>query len=520
LPARLLCVGTSEDPSIKVVENTDPNVTYVALSYCWGAESRLTLTEDTWNSLQCSIPWDMIPRTIRDAIALTQQLQVSYIWVDSLCILQDNQQDWQRESVKMRDIYKHALLVLSTDRAANTDTGFLACRRQSGHVIRIPSSHPEAGRIAEILLVPDGDGEKDCADPYDGAHRWFLSSGEGFGTGDRFVSQNPVFERAWCLQEQILAARTIHFTDSEMIWECFEDSHCECEGIDEYNRCGYLRNELPGMVPEPKPELWKRTWFNLRNLREPAALLREWWGCVEQYSSRKLTVESDILPAISGLAKDFPEDLLGRYHAGQWSQDFPFGLLWHADERVHQHRRAELFTAPSWSWASLVGAITRPPSMYMDNPVAMAKVMDPMTLSIGTDRYGQIKDASLNIIAPMMDISASYEYKEDGHITWTLDASEEGHCSTFHRIDNVFFDVPIFPHDAKTLEEYLSSLNLTCAFIAKATVRGSTRTIAFALLLSPVHGKNRTFERVGVVEISLNEQRHDVNLEGHTISVI
>jgi hypothetical protein len=517
MPARLLYIGTSEDRTIKVVDITDPSVIYVALSYCWGAGSRLTLTEDTLHSFQSSIPWDIIPRTIWDAIALTMQLQISYIWVDALCVLQDSRQDWQRESVKMKDIYKHARLVLSTDRAANTDTGFLTSRRQTGHIIQIPSSHPEASHITEILVVPDGRGEMHDADLYDGAHRWFLSSGEGFGTEDEFVTQNPVFGRAWCLQEQILATRTIHFTDSEMIWECFEDSHCEYEGINEYNRRGCLRSELLETVPEP--QLWKRTWFNLRNMRDPSVLLREWWGCVEQYSSRKLGVESDILPAISGLAKDFPEDVLGRYYSGQWSKDFPFGLLWHSDESVHPHHRAEYYTAPSWSWASVVGAITRPPSIY--DPVAIAKVTHPMTWPIGTDWYGQIKDASLTLTAPMMDINASYDWTEGSYITWYLNPSEEGQRTMFHRTCKVFFDLaPIFPYDTETLDEYLSSLDLTCAFVAKGTVRDSTTAIIFAMLLNPVRGEKCTFERVGVAEISLNEQYHNINLEDYTISII
>jgi hypothetical protein len=167
-----------------------------------------------------------------------------------------------------------------------------------------------------------------------------------------------------------------------MIWECFEDSSCECEGINEYNRRGCLRNELSVTMPEPEPGLWKRTLFDLRNLQDPSALLREWWGCVEQYSSRKLGVKSDILPAISGLAKDFPENILGKYHAGQWTNDFPLGLLWRPHENT-AHHRSEQYTAPSWSWASVVGAIKRPPPIC--NPAALAKVTYPMTLSVGSD---------------------------------------------------------------------------------------------------------------------------------------
>lgn len=516
MPERLLYVGTSEDPITKVVEIHDQNAPYVALSYCWGAGSRLTLTKDTLSDLQNSIPWDIVPKTIQDAIALTRQIQISYIWVDALCVLQDSKQDWQRESVKMKDIYKNARLVFSTDRAANTDTGFLASRRKGGHIVRIPTSHPESGRIPEMMVVPDIHKQQHDADPYDRAHRWFLSSGEGFGTEDEFVAHNPVFGRGWCLQEQILATRTIHFTDSEMIWECFEDSSCECDGINEYNRRGCMRSELSVTVPEPEPELWKRTWFNLSNMRGSPSLLREWWGCMEQYSSRKLGFETDILPAISGLAKDFPEDVVGEYFAGQWSNEFPFGLLWRPDENV-AHRRPAKYTAPSWSWASVVGTITRPPSIY--DPVALARVTHPMTWPVGSDSYGQIRDASLMLIAPVVDISATYVCTEGSHIAWLLNPTDEAQTTMLHPTSTVFFDLAhILPYSTATLDEYSSSLELSCAFIAKGTARESTT--AFSLLLLPVDGKKNTFERVGVAEFLLNQQCHYFNLEDQTITIV
>jgi hypothetical protein len=171
VPGRLLYVGTSEDCIIKVVQSHDQNIPYVALSYCWGAGSTLTLTKDTLSSFRSSIPWDVIPKTIKDAIILTRQLQISYIWVNALCVLQDSKQDWQRESVKMKGIYKNARLVFSTDRAANTDTGFLASRRPGGHIVQIPSSHPEAGHLPKIMVVPDSRVLQFDANPYDRAHR-------------------------------------------------------------------------------------------------------------------------------------------------------------------------------------------------------------------------------------------------------------------------------------------------------------------------------------------------------------
>lgn len=514
MPARLLHVGTSVDRTIKVVDILDPEVTYVALSHCWGAGSKLTLTEDNMQTFKTAIPWDLVPRTFRDAITLTLQLHISYIWIDALCVLQDSLKDWQTESKKMKDIYRHASLVLSADRATDTDAGFLTSRRPGGHIIQIPSYHPDAGHIDQILAVLNHTDESNNDDQYDSTHKWFLSRGEGFSPKNEFVIRNPVFGRAWCMQEQFLATRIVHFLETEMVWECFQDSNCECEGMNEYNRRRCWRTL--GFTEVLEPQLWKRTWFELQNMRDSSALLQEWWGCVEQYTCRKLAFKSDILPAISGLAKDFSEDILGRYCAGQWSNDFPFGLLWSPDGMIPPHYRPEHYTAPSWSWASVVGAIERPPSMQ--NAVAVAKVTQVMTTPVGTDWYGQIEHASLTLTAPMVGVAAFVDRILLEDPPWHLSPSAVGQRDIFEDRVRFCFDQASTSHHE--LGEYSLSTDLSFAFIAKNAVAHNEMNRIYALLLSPVQAEKGIFQRVGTAKLFTSRGCDFDDLEVCTISIV
>ncbi|KAL8643867.1 MAG: hypothetical protein Q9226_008070 [Calogaya cf. arnoldii] len=101
---------------------------YLALSHCWGTQAKFTVTSDNIERTKTHIPFDSLPKTFRDSIWLARQLEVAYLWIDSLCIIQDSTADWETESQKMRDVYANAYATISVSSAAGDEVGFLLPR--------------------------------------------------------------------------------------------------------------------------------------------------------------------------------------------------------------------------------------------------------------------------------------------------------------------------------------------------------------------------------------------------------
>lgn len=168
---------------------------------------------------------------------------------------------------------------------------------------------------------------------------------------------SPLRTRAWSLQERELSVRAIHFSRSTLLWECLE-----MKGSTEIPHNVIRRHDelLPTLLPAPSSDI-------------SAADQDRWYGMVEDYSSRFLTVESDKLPAMAGLARSFQRGTLkgGTYLAGLWKELFPGALLWRVRRErqlgfpgethpfaAFEPRRPMRYRAPSWSWACLDGEIT------------------------------------------------------------------------------------------------------------------------------------------------------------------
>lgn len=122
MPTRVIRVGSAGmNPVLYVTE--DDCSSYVALSHCWG-DSRIFCTENaTINQRKEGMPMESLPKTFHDAVVITRNLGIEYLWIDSLCILQDSEEDWNRESAKMAVVYSGATVVISADAARNSADG-------------------------------------------------------------------------------------------------------------------------------------------------------------------------------------------------------------------------------------------------------------------------------------------------------------------------------------------------------------------------------------------------------------
>lgn len=194
-PTRVIDVGTTDSRTIRLCEIASGSDTrYIALSHRWGSFMSETLKENIESRKQF-ISYNELPSTFQDAIDVTRQLDVQYLWIDSLCIIQDDPDDWRRESGLMENVYSSAYCTISVRVTSNN--GFLRTR-PARQFVKL-----EAGKYAPIYIC------------------------EQIDDFERDVEDAPLSRRGWVFQERVLSRRTIYFTDRQTYWECGKCIRCE-----------------------------------------------------------------------------------------------------------------------------------------------------------------------------------------------------------------------------------------------------------------------------------------------------
>ena len=348
MPARLLRIDkdSSSTGGYKVsLQESLENVTkYIALSHCWGLHQPLTTTKETLAARKDGINWATLPRTFQDAIIIGAGLNVKYVWIDSLCILQDDKYDWGMESAKMSAIYENAWLTIA---AATAPDGAHGC---------FPTSLPT--KEYELQMPNETTPTKVFA-------RRLLSPIDSRDHLLKATNDLPLFQRAWVFQERLLSRRILYLCEDEMAFECATNVRCEC--------LGSILNEAVQGVDGTKSIGLKYRYHSLLNSWncykdpetllpfQPTGILNVWDHFVSQFTQRHLTYDKDRLPALSGIAKMiYHTGALGKYHAGLWEARMAEGLLWFVNPSIDGFDplppKVGLSTAPSWSWASVNGS--------------------------------------------------------------------------------------------------------------------------------------------------------------------
>lgn len=312
---------------------------YIALSHCWGSAEIVKLTTKQLPNFYTALDVDSLPRNFQDAIALTRSLGFQYLWIDALCIIQDDEADWSEESPRMTTVYGEATLVISATAAKDPNSGILTKRRVLySPVLGLSKSQHLRQRLLRKMW------DVDCS---------------------------PLSTRGWALQERVLAPRIMHFTKRQMIWECAETKYFEASGIsDEHissksSREGYNKATAQDLINRALKEGQHAddTLESISNITKFSARLEAWYQCVDEFSGRSLTFSSDKLPAIAGLAAAFDDETMGEYLAGIWARQIGLNLAW---SRVYQLlTKPDAYRAPSWSWASVDGATS---FLILDGP--------------------------------------------------------------------------------------------------------------------------------------------------------
>lgn len=320
LPRRLLDIGRN---SVRLREtmSEDDCVRYVCLSHCWGQPPTAILrtTLSTLTSHKDGIPWNILPRTFQDAINFARKLGIACVWIDSLCIIQDDKRDWEEQSADMANIYRNAYVTFAATASVTADDGCFTRKDR-------PRFHETGSPLA---LLQFGDGIE---------HPLFARRRFNHGRDYHL----PLLKRGWVYQERLLSPRVLHFVGEELIWECNITVDCECGNQEDFHR---LKNKSTFGHNKLSPR------FSIIGTRP----FRWWHQVVREYTSLSLTKPSDTFPALSGIARAFSERVDDEYAAGMWKKTLVLDLLWmfcYKKGPKVLHNSARPWRAPSWSWAS------------------------------------------------------------------------------------------------------------------------------------------------------------------------
>ncbi|KAF2719884.1 HET-domain-containing protein [Polychaeton citri CBS 116435] len=325
LPKRVLDVGsTAMDAKFTRLCDTDKDVgIYAALSYCWGVTGEFVTNRDNLGERKMEIPIAKMPKTIRDAIYLARRLDIRYLWVDALCICQDDEGEWAQQAAEMTEVYSNAYVTIAACSAWENSMGCFVSRPK---------------QLTQVELVYDNQ------EGVEGRLFVFEQSLGPLIEGVNLkLSWEPLSQRAWAFQERVLARRTVLFCSDQVYFECAHGTSAEDGTRSQKRYIDILGTSNPHSSDSP----------NASPLSEPV-----WYRMLSDYTSRQLSRSTDKLPAIAGLARIFQSYTQADYVAGLWSDDLVRGLLWEPILQYGQtHTQCDTYIAPSWSWASLEGAV-------------------------------------------------------------------------------------------------------------------------------------------------------------------
>jgi len=347
IPTRLIDVGLSDSLRLRLVETADNNgalmadvskAGFMALSYCWGGDQQAKLLEARVADYKRGIDLAMLPLTLREAVWVARETGFRYLWIDSLCIQQDdrdgqgNNPDKAIEITRMASYYGRATITLCAASAEMAVDGFLAARDDATFAagpVRIQLTSKEARQpIGYVYLVEESDPPP----------------------------TEPTTTRGWTLQESLLSRRILIFGRRQLYWSCL-NSFGGCGGdivkLTDRTIPG-VQSLVDGIYPAGSM-IDQPTWA-------------QWGVIVQDYTKRELGRDGDKLWAVSALAQHMAamsktrgEDpayaaglLVDQAEPGTWLPQ----LLWHPI--TLDSKRPSTYRAPSWSWASVDGSVTVP----------------------------------------------------------------------------------------------------------------------------------------------------------------
>ena len=495
LPTRVIDVasGVPNDADVTLIETNGARGPYMALSYCWGdpmLHPALKTFRSNLSTFKDRVPYGTLPLTLQHCVTLARQLNLRYVWIDALCIIQDDNNDWMVEASRMCDVYSKAAITVVACRSDGSSGGIFGPQKYS--------THTQTPYKQTLINFSEDHGRNHDPNPL-------------------LNDDDPIYDRAWAVQETILSGRAIFFSSKELRWECNTCRKCQC-GKNSIQFASTLDLQEEGVEAYRG---WRMNDF-FRGTAIDAAYV-QWKRMYVLYCSRELTKDSDRLPALSGLARRFSEIMLEKfdrkeqYLAGIWRGSLPQDLLWHVAARLNRYKkggerqdRPKNWRAPTWSWASVEGDIqcSRYFEIYTDNYLpweSRVQVLDASTELAGSDPFGQVRAGPLNYLrlcGPMLRGISVKRLKMSFTFGKLVKVPEWGpfrHFISYRGRDlqtNEFHLDDLSGGEPEDRLQY-ESQNFAILIVGGA-VSGEYHN---CIVLKPVPGDHETFERVGMTTL-------------------
>ncbi|KAK3670883.1 hypothetical protein LTR78_009161 [Recurvomyces mirabilis] len=484
LPSRVLDLESHDsggELGMRLVESTNMQGIYVALSHCWGKTKKPVTTSINYEAYLKDIPMTTLPPTFYDAVTATRKLGFRYLWVDCFCIVQDSKQDWERECSQMARIFANAAVTIAGPEAENSDAGFLFPRPTPAfEPIDFPlelSNEGEADTIRLVAMSPEDVG------------------GDTTGVGSE--GDAPLRSRAWVLQERLLSHRNLYFGRRQTYFECQKASWAEGS----WTQC----------VVAPFPR-GKTEFSSSRAIEEDA---NNWYSLVGyHYNECGLTVSHDKLPALSGLASKFQALHQSTYAAGVWIEDFPKCLAWIKYFRMKatqswrdEPKTVRFDTVPTWSWAHIKGLVVWWQYEKILRATLRLKAYD--VAPRGKDAFGVVTHGRLTL---------------EGHLEQAVimtgeDSPWQGRgpildvCDPLERNAKVAMFFPDFS-EPEAVVDYSKPRAVVCLQVGvyeyDSSAESERRDCWIALVLVPLIDEENTYQRVGVAVRSQSPKQGEV----------
>ncbi|KAI0164189.1 heterokaryon incompatibility protein-domain-containing protein [Xylariaceae sp. FL1272] len=451
LPKRVVDVLYSQN-QIRLHESKDETSQYVCLSHFWGQSQPLRTTLANVDDMRKEIVWEHIPKTFQDAICVVRALGIRYLWIDSLCIVQDDPQDWSEQAALMCDIYSNATLTIFATRAMGcTDTLFPSFQRSF-------QSRDEEGNPLKLAV------RLECL------HL------------DEQLTKYPLLMRGWTFQERLLSQRIIHFGYDQLFWECMEHTACEYS-VDLVRGAMSLKSIHDRYPDSVGPTHYRELWHEI----------------VKMYSRLQLTYQSDRPLAVLGLAAEMAPKRRGRYMMGLWEDSLVADLAWAPTNSGGALQRATIgakLSGPSWSWVSYTYPCEYPDdnNTWSDGDVQIIDIKDQCLSAAGGQAQPciTIKGKPVSGIAKVPDpMPITYkEYHAEGYRSHPWFINTFGLPRSFL---GCFY--------GSTDKELRSFNGDTILCMSLGVCSALKQTLETGLVLRCIDAYEQQYERIGTVQI-------------------
>ena len=375
MPTRLVDIEVDkQDPAfIRIIETHHEHVSgqYMTLSHRWGDVKFPMFTEVNRSRMLKGFSAAALPRTFQDAICTVRSFGIRYVWIDCLCIVQGSPTDFEREASLMHQVYGNSHLNICATGAQNNQEPLFITRDAILTQLPVQLKWHDSPRTTFDLSNEE---------------LWQQS-----------VFSRPVSKRAWVMQERFLAPRVLHFGSQQLLWECGKLHACE-------------------QYPQGLPKAFSLSAYDLKTIdsaREgdldlslELQVYKLWNELLTTYCGCGMTEPSDKLVALAGIATRVHATLKSRYLAGLWQEYLMDDLLWQIEDIRNPVSRPVRFRAPSWSWASVDGAlIAGGQSAISLNARMSCSVLDAPVELASPNPFGSVKSASMGIQAKLKRVS-------------------------------------------------------------------------------------------------------------------